>query len=122
MIHFMLNDLCRPAGEVFRACLHFQGLIPHFDGLVALALPGTAEKRKAGFLCVVRAVLLDDLGIEHHRVGRNSSALVEKGDDALAYADHIRRHADTAFSVRYQRVKQVLRDLQIFFCRDLRSS
>ena len=23
----MLNDLCRPAGEVFRACLHFQGLI-----------------------------------------------------------------------------------------------
>ena len=120
MIHLMLNDLCRPAGEVFRARLHIQGLILHLDGLIALAFTGGAEKRQTTFLGVIRAVLLDDLGIEHYRIGRGSSALVEKGDDALAHADHIRRHADAAFLVRHQRIKQVLCDLQIFFCCDIR--
>ena len=120
MIHLMLNDLRRPAGEVFRACLHLQGLILHLDGLITLALTGAAEKLKTAFLSVVCAVLLDDLGIEHHCICRSSSALIEKRDDALANTNHIRRHADTAFSVRYQRVKQVLCDLQIFFCCDIR--
>ena len=122
MIHFMLNNLCRPAGEVFRARLHIQCLILHLDGLIALALTGAAEKRQATFLGVVRAVLLDDFGIEHYRICRGSSALVEKGDDALTHADHIRRHANTVFSVRHQRVKQILGDLQIFFRCDLRLS
>ena len=99
MIHLMLNNLCRPAGEVFRARLHFQGLILHLDGLISLTLAGAAEKRQTAFLCVVRAVLLDDFGIEHHGVRSRSSALVEKGDDALAHANHIRRHANAAFSV-----------------------
>ena len=120
MIHLMLNDLRRPAGEVFRARLHVQGLILHLDGLVAHALTGAAEKRQTAFLGVVRAVLLDDLGIEHHGIGWSSAALIEKGDDALAHADHIRRHAYTAFSVRHQCIKQVLCNLQIFFCCDLR--
>ena len=120
MIHFMLNDLSRPAGEIFRARLHFQGLILHLDGLIALALTGAAEKRQTAFLGVVRAVLLDDFGIEHYRVGRDSSALVKKGDDALLHADHIRRHTNAGFLVRHQRVKQVLRDLQIIFGCDLR--
>ena len=35
---------------------------------------------------------------------------------------HIRRHADTSFSVRHQRIKQILGDLQIFFGCDLRLS
>ena len=119
MIQLMLNDLRRPAGEVFRASLHFHGLILHLDGLIALALTGAAEKRQTAFFGVVRAVFLNDLGIEHHRVGRSSSALVEKGDDTLSHADHIRRHADTVLSVRHQRIKQVLRNLQIFFRCDL---
>ena len=99
MIHLMLNDLCRPAGEVFRTCLHIQGLILHLDGLIALTLTGAAEKRQAAFLGVVRTVLLDDFGIEHHRICRSSSALVMKGDDALTHADHIRRHANATFLV-----------------------
>ena len=45
VINLMLNYLCRPSSEVFRACLHFQGLILHLDGLIALALTGAAEKR-----------------------------------------------------------------------------
>ena len=31
MIHLMLNNLRRPAGEVFCSCLHFQGLILHLE-------------------------------------------------------------------------------------------
>ena len=76
MIHLMLNDLRRPAGEVFRARLHIQGLILHLDGLIALALTGAAEKRQTTFLGVIRAVLLDDLGIEHHRICRSSSTFI----------------------------------------------
>ena len=83
MIHLMLNDLRSPAGEVFRARLHIQGLILHLNGLIALALTRAAEKRQTAFLGIVCAILLDDLGIEHHRVCRCSSALIEKGDDAL---------------------------------------
>ena len=120
MIHLMLNDLCRPAGEVFRARLHIQSLILHLDGLIALTLTGAAEKRQTAFLGVVCAVLLDDFGVKHHRICRSSSALIEKGDDAFAHTNHIRRHADTAISMCHQRIQQVLRDLQIFFCCDLR--
>ena len=122
MIHLMLNNLRRPAGEVFCARLHFQGLILHLDALIAFALARAAEKRQTAFLDIVRAVLFDNFGIEHHRIGRGSSALVEKRNDALTHADHIRRHTDTAFLVRHQRIKQVLCNLQIFFCRDLRLS
>ena len=122
MIYLMLNDLSRPAGEVFRARFHIQGLILHLDSLIALALTWAAKKRQTAFLGVIRTVLLDDFGIEHHGVCRNSSALIQKSDDALTNTDHIRRHANAGFLVRHQRVKQVLRDLQIFFCRNLRLS
>ena len=47
MIHLMLNDLRRPTGEVFRSCLHVQGLILHLDGLISLALARAAAKRQA---------------------------------------------------------------------------
>ena len=83
MINLMLHDLCRSVGEVFRACLYFQGLILHLDGLIALARAGVAEKLQTSFLGVVRAVLLTDFGIEHHCVCRSSSVLVEKCDNAL---------------------------------------
>ena len=83
MIHFMLNDLGRPAGEVFRTRLHLQGLILHLDGLIALALTGAAEKRQITFLSIIGAVLLDDLRIEHYGIRRSSSVLVVKCDDAL---------------------------------------
>ena len=120
MINLVLDDLCRPAGEGFDARLHLGGLVLHLDGFVALALTGATEKRQAALFGIVRAVLLDNLGIEHHGIRGSSSALVEKGDDALAHANHIRRHTNTAFPVRHQRFKQVLRDLQILFCCDLR--
>ena len=99
MIHLMLNDLCRPASVCFNACLHFQGLILHLDGLISLTLTWAAEKRQATFLGVICAVFPDDLGIEHHRVCRSSSALIEKGDNALKLSYHIRRHSYTPLSM-----------------------
>ena len=122
MIHLVLNDLRRPAGKVFRARFHIQGLILHLDGLISLALTGAAKKRQTTFLGIVCAVPFDDFGVEHHGICRSSSALIKKCDDALAYTDHIRCHADTAFLVRQQRIQQVLSDLQIFFRCDLRLS
>ena len=68
MIHLVLNDLSRPAGEIFRTRLHLGGLILHLDGLIALTLTGATEKRQTAFLGVVRAVLPHDLGIEHHGI------------------------------------------------------
>ena len=108
MIHLMLNNLCRPASEVFRTRFHIQGLILHLDGLIALTLSEAAKKRQTAFFRVVRAVFLNDFGIEHYGIRRSSSDLLEKGDDALANADHIRHRADTTFIVRHQRIKQVL--------------
>ena len=67
MIHFMLNDLCRPASEVFRARLHVQGLILHLDGLIALALTWAAEKRQAAFLSIVCATLVIDCELGKYR-------------------------------------------------------
>ena len=104
MIHLMLNDLRRPASEVFRARLHFQGLILYFDSLISLALARGAEKRQTALLGIVYAVFLDNLGIKHYGIRRSSSTLIEKGDDALAHTNHIRCHADTTFLVRHQRI------------------
>ena len=104
----MLNDLSCPSGEVFRTRFHIQGLILHLDGLIALTLSEAAKKRQTAFFRVVRAVFLNDFGIEHYGIRRSSSDLLEKGDDALANADHIRHRADTTFIVRHQRIKQVL--------------
>ena len=111
MIYFMLNDLCRPAGEVFRARLHLQGLILHLDSFISLAFTGAAKKRQTAFLGIISSVFLDDVRVEHYRIRRSSSTFIEKGDDALTHTNHIRCHADATFSMRHQRVKQVLCDL-----------
>ena len=117
MIHLMLNDLRRPAGEVFRACLHFQSLILHLDSLISLALTGTAEKRQTTFLGIVHSVLLDNFGIEHYRICGSSSTLIEKYDDALAHANHFRRHTNASFSMRYECIKQVVRPANLLSSR-----
>ena len=92
MIHLMLNDLRSPAGVSLHSHLKVRGLIPYLDGLISLAFTGATEKRQTTFFGVVRAVLLDDFGVEHHRICRSSSALVKKGNDAFAHTYHICRH------------------------------
>ena len=105
MIHFMLNDLRRPAGVGLYAGLQFRGLILDLDGFIAFARTRTAEKGQTAFLGVIHTIFFDDLGIEHHRVCWSSSTLIEKGNNALLNANHICRHADTSFFVRHQRIQ-----------------
>ena len=97
MIHFMLNNLRRPAGVGLYARLQFDSLIPHLYRSVPLTFARTAEEGQAAILGIVRAVLFDNLGIKHYRVCRSSSALVKKCDDAFFYANHVCCHTDTAF-------------------------
>ena len=68
MIHLVLNDLRRPAGIGFHSCLHIHGLVLHLDGFIPFALAGTSEKRQTAFFGVIRIILFDDFGIEHHGV------------------------------------------------------
>ena len=42
MINFMLNNLCRPTGEVFGVCFHFKSLKLYFDSFILFALTGAA--------------------------------------------------------------------------------
>ena len=106
----MLNNLCGPASKGFSACLEFCSLPLNFDSLVPFARTWTAEKRKTTFLGIIRPLLFDDFGIEHHGVYRSSSALIKEIDDALSHTDHICRHTDAGFLVRHQCVEQVLCD------------
>lgn len=57
--------------------------------MLPFALAGSSEKRQTALFGIIRAILFDDLGIEHHGVYRRPSALVK---DALFHADHICRH------------------------------
>ena len=108
MVDLVLNNLCRPAGEVLRARLHVQGLILNFDGLIALTLTGAAEQREASFFGIVGLILFKDDRIHHHCVGRGSSALVQESDDAFSDSYHIRSHTDTGLSMSRQGLKEVI--------------
>ena len=108
MIHLMLNDLRCPAGVGLDAGLQFQSLIFNLDGFISFTRARVAKERQAAFLGIVHTVFFDNLGVEHHRICRSSSTLVEERYDTLANTDHIRRHTDTAFPVRHQRIKQIL--------------
>lgn len=116
MIHLILDNLRFPSGVGLDAGLQFQGLILYLDGSITFTKSRAAEKRQTTFFGVVYAALFDDLGIEHRCICKSSSALIEKCNDTLAYTYHIRRHTDTAALVCYQRIEQVLCNLQISFC------
>jgi len=112
MIHFVLDDLRRPAGEGFDPGLELLILPFDFNGLIALALSWTAKEGQAALLGIIHSGHLDDLRIEHGHI----YAFVIKDDDPLAYANHIRRHAHAGILVGSQRVQQILRNQQIIQC------
>ena len=87
MVNLVLDDLCRPAGKGFKARLKLFVLVLHFDRLPPFCF-SRAGQRKAALFCFVWAGLLDNFGVEQHHI----TALVVKGDDALAHTDHIGRH------------------------------
>ena len=103
MVDLVLDDLRRPAGEGFQPGLEFFILPLDLDGLKPFRFPDAGEG-EAALLGLIRPGLPDDDGIEHHHV----RPLVVKGDDALANADHVGRHAHAAVLVGGQGVQQVL--------------
>ena len=103
MVDLVLDDLSRPAGEGFQPGLEFFILPLDLDGLEPFRFPDAGEG-EAALLGLIRPGLPDDDGIEHHHV----RPLVVKGDNALANADHVGRHAHAAVLVGGQGVQQVL--------------
>ena len=85
--------------------LQFQGLILDLDGFIALTWTCPSEKRQAFFLCIVSTVFFNNIGIKHHRIYRNSFALIKKCDNAFFNTDHIRRHTDTTILMYHQCIK-----------------
>ena len=80
----------------------------YLDGLETHRFP-RAGKRKAALRRLVCAGLFDDDRVEHDHI----FPLVIEDDDALVYADHVRRHAHASVPVGGQRVQQVLRRAEI---------
>ena len=119
MIHFMLNDLSRPTAEVFRACLHLQGLILYLDGLISLAFAGTAEQRQTPLFGIVRLILFQDDRVEHHGVRGLPSAFIKKGDDAFPNSDHICCHSNARLPVSHQGLKEIIGNGDMIFRRIL---
>ena len=88
--------------------------LPVDDRLPAAGFP-RARERQAAFLSLVCARFFDDLGVEHHHI---ASLIIER-DDAPTHADHIRRHADAACLVCFERLQQIARGVHILRCRSL---
>ena len=108
VVDLVLYDLRRPAGEGLEADLKLFVLPLNLDTAEALRFPHAGE-RKTALLGVESAGALHDDGVQHDHI----FAVVFKGDDALFYADHVRRHADAAVPVAYERVQKVLRRAEV---------
>lgn len=108
MVDLVLDNLGGPAGEGLAAGLELFVLPLDLDGAKAPRLPGAGEGQ-AALLGLIGAVPADDDGVAHDKIG----PLVAEGDDALVYADHVRRHAHASVPVGGQRVQQVLRRAEI---------
>ena len=117
MVDFVLNNLRRPPFIVFGAGLHFQGLILNLNGLISLALTGTAEQRQTPLFCIVGLILFEDDRVEHYCVCWGSSAFVKEGYDAFPNTDHIRSHFNARLTVSHQSLKEIIGNPDIFFCR-----
>lgn len=111
VVDLVLYDLHRPGGEGAQPRLEFLVLPLYLDGPVALRFPCVGQGH-AALLDLICTGLLDDHGIEHE----HGFSFVVKRDDAPAHAEHVRRHAHAALSVRSQRVQQILRRAQILCC------
>ena len=95
MVNFVLDDLCRPAGEGFDAGLEIFVLPLDLDCLVTLTRTRTAQQGKTPLFCIVWTGKFDDLGVEH----RHICTIIIKHNDPLVHTDHIRRHAYTGIFV-----------------------
>lgn len=122
VVDLVLDNLRGPAGEKPGARLHGKVLPADLDCFETLAGACAAKQRKTAFGGVVRAAFADNFRIEHDCVDGQRAAVVKKRNDAFADAYHVGGHANARFTVRAERVEQVARGLNIFFCCGLRLS
>ena len=112
VVDLVLDDLGRPALKILYPGLEMLRLPPDLDLLVPGAFAGTAQQGQAALFRLVGALLFQNFRVEH---GAVAGSLL-KDDDALCNADHIRRHAHTAFPVVQQCVHQVPGGVQVVLC------
>lgn len=113
VVHFMLDNLCSPAGE--RSPLQLPIHVPefHLDFFVSGGFADTG-KGEAAFFRLEGVLCREDSRIEHDHI---HDAHVYY-DDALSDTDHVGRHAHASVSVRLQGVHQIPADCHIFLrCR-----
>lgn len=109
MVDFVLDNLGSPAGEGLDAGLKLLILPLDLDGLEPLTGARTAQQGQTALLRIVGTGSFDDLGVKHNHI----CPLVIKGNDALAYADHIGRHTHAGSFIGCQRIQQIPGNLQI---------
>ena len=114
VVDLVLDYLGGEAGEGLDALLKLLVEPAHLYRAVAPSLAGAVE-RQAALLGLICARLLYNFGVEHDL----KFALVVKGNDALTYADHVRRHAHAAVLVGDERVEKILRRAEILGTRRL---
>ena len=105
MVHFVLDDLRRPAGILLPLLLPAAVQIFHFDVLIPGGLPDTIQG-KAAFLRLIGRILLYDDRVIHYHV---HEAHIDD-DDPLLHGDHVCRHTDAAILIGFQCILQVLTD------------
>lgn len=122
MIHFMLNNLCHPAG-IFPMLL-LEMLIEVIDFYLLISRTWACPvERQTSLFHLIRACFLCDNRIHHRELERSAC----HDDDILLYADHIGRHADTMVQIRPECIEQICYNLFIcfrcihrFLCQDQR--
>ena len=88
MIHFVLNDLRRPAGVGFETDFKTIVLITNLDFPVTNGSAGSGQGQ-ASLFCFVAVLFSDDFRVKHQL----GSMLTGKYNDPFCLSDHICRHA-----------------------------
>ena len=111
VIHLMLNDLCRKAGELvfllaklYVAVCDFNPFIPHCFSL-------SGEGETSFFRFVLLGGCFYNLRIQHDEM-RFSHAY---GDDAFLLSNHVGGKSDTVSDMCFERIKQVVRYQEVGF-------
>ena len=110
MIHFMLNNLCHPAG-IF-PMLPLEMLVEVIDFYLLISRTWACPvERQTSLFHLIRARFLRNNRIHHRELQRSAC----HDDDILLYADHICRHADTMVQIRPECIQQICYNLFICF-------
>lgn len=111
MVAFVLDDLRGKPAKHLRARVP-RGVEPGYLDAAIACTRARAVEREAGLLRIVRVRAFENLGVEHYeRVGALSY-----GDDAFAFADHVRGESHALMRMGGKCVGKVAPDADVFRC------